>query len=199
MHVASTFNPTLLKTVTPGFSNVTTMMGGIDVTASGKISVYDSSYTFTSTYFALDRESTLSTDVRRDYIADCLDRGYLYAPTNGTYTFNVTGVDDLVLIWLGTNAYSGWTRANANEIVAYNQTAGHAGLGVFTYTMTAASYNPFRIVFAQGQGAAVFSISIKSPDSTVLLDSKTSSSPYVLTHSCDNTTAPAYAAWGKET
>lgn len=34
----------------------------------------------------------------------------------GTYTFSTTSADDFFFLWVGANAYSGWTRANANFI-----------------------------------------------------------------------------------
>jgi hypothetical protein len=41
-------------------------------------------------------------------------RGYLFAPLEGEYTVTAEQNDNIVLIWLGTDAYSGWTRGNAD-------------------------------------------------------------------------------------
>ena len=45
-------------------------------------------------------------------------------------------------------------------------------------------------MFAQGQLAAVFRMSITALDGIVFLDPSTNGSPYLVQHSCDETSAP---------
>lgn len=47
-------------------------------------------------------------------------KGYLYAHQDGEYSFTAPIFDNLVLLWLGPNAYSGYTRANANLEVSWD-------------------------------------------------------------------------------
>lgn len=65
----SSFDPTAFKDKTPECSGTTTNIGGVNAPSEGKgdFSVYGSSCTFYSKYFALDHV------------------GYIYAPMTGTY------------------------------------------------------------------------------------------------------------------
>jgi hypothetical protein len=44
----------------------------------------------------------------------------------------------------------------------------------------------------------VFQLSVTAPDETVILDSDTPNSPYLVQYSCDGTTAPPYPAFSQE-
>ncbi|KAI1379298.1 GLEYA domain-containing protein [Hypoxylon crocopeplum] len=171
----STFDPTLYKTQTSSISGVTNTIGGIRTAGGQQISVYGNPQTFNGDYFVLNH------------------RGYLFAVVSGTYTIQVTGADDAVFLWYGPNAYSGWTRANANLIVTYG-----GGSPSIDVQLTQGDYLPIRIVYAQGQGLAAFEISV-SVGGNVLLDSNTQNSPYIIQYSCDGTLAPQYPPFGSET
>lgn len=173
----SDYDPTVIKTETPDYQSTASVCGGIDDSDSTDISIYGSSETFSSNYFTLNHV------------------GYLFAEVDGTYTFSFSGVDDIALLWLGNYAYSGWTRDNAHLSAVY----GVDREATTTYTLEAEEYLAFRIVFGQAQGAAVFQFSVTAPDGTVILDSSTEDSPYLIQYSCDGTTAPAFPAFGSET
>jgi GLEYA domain len=123
-------------------------------------------------------------------------RGYLFAPIDGLYTFTINLEDNIVEIWLGPYAYSGWTRGNAN-IEAYNSEG--PGLS-YTAPFSAADYIPIRILGANSNGPGTFSISITAPDGTEIVGSDMASSPYLLQYSCDGSgvICPAYPAWNNE-
>jgi hypothetical protein len=163
----SNFYPEVYKSQSPGVDGVTSTIGGISASGGVAISVYGSSQTFYSDYFALDH------------------KGYLFAVATGTYTFTVSGVDDAAFLWLGSEAYAGWTRSNADLIVAYHQGVG-PGSGSTTIDLTEGEYLPIRIMFAQGQGNAVFQLSVAAPDGTVFLNSNTENSPYIVQYSVSN-------------
>ncbi|ETS80724.1 hypothetical protein PFICI_08253 [Pestalotiopsis fici W106-1] len=175
----SNFYAEVYKTQTPNVQGVTSTIGGIDASGGVAISIYGSSSTFYSDYFALDH------------------KGYLFAVATGTYKFSFAGVDDIAALWLGSTAYAGWTRANANLVVPFHQGYG-PGSGSTTIDLVEGQYLPIRVLFGQGQGNAVFQLSVTAPDGTVFLDSSTENSPYIVQYSCDGTTAPAYTAWGTE-
>lgn len=144
----------------------------------GTISIYGSSETFQSDYFTLNHV------------------GYLYAEVSGSYTFTFSNVDDIALLWFGSTAYSGWTRDNADMIATDDENDAGATM---TYTLTEEEYLPFRIVFGQAQGPVDFYFTVAAPDGTIILDSDTENSPYLVQYSCDGTTAPAFPAFGSET
>lgn len=156
---------------------MTSTIGGISSAGGIRISVYGSSDTFYSDYFTLDH------------------KGYLFAVVSGTYTFTISNVDDIALLWLGPAAYSGWTRSNANLVVPINT---NPGVGSTTITLVEGQYLPIRIMFGQGQGYAKFQLSVTAPDGTAFLNSNTVNSPYIIQNSCDGVLAPAYPAWGSE-
>jgi len=176
----STFDPTYLKTTTPGFSAVTSSAGGIsDSCDNGSEEFYGN--TGSCNQFALNY------------------RGYLYAGQTGTFTFSVSQADNLVLIWAGSLAYSGWTRSNAFMDVTFQELGGGGGAGTATYTASAGQYIPLRIVFAQGTGPFNYALQVTAPDGTVVLNGNSATNKFLVQHSCDGTSAPAYPHFGHET
>jgi hypothetical protein len=120
-------------------------------------------------------------------------RGYLFAPLEGEYTVTAEQNDNIVLIWLGTDAYSGWTRGNADLESTYPNPPSST-----TVTLSAAQWLPIRVMWANGGGPGTFSISITAPDGTELIGPDMASSPYLVQYSCDGT-SPQYPAWNSET
>lgn len=151
-------------------------MGGIDIPGDSEFSIYGSQPVSTN-YFVLNH------------------RGYVYAQQPGTYTFEASQVDDSVYIWVGPVAYSGWNGPNANLFV----TIGQGGTGSYSIDLTEGQYYALRIVFAQAQGPASFSLQVTAPDGSVFLSDSSTASPYLVQYSCDGTTAPKYPAFGQET
>ncbi|KUI66791.1 hypothetical protein VM1G_02265 [Cytospora mali] len=178
------FNPTYFKTVQPKVSGIAGSAGGIGGSCANSYSTF----------------SFYGNTEYCDYIA-LNYRGYLYAGQSGTFTFDITAADDIVLVWVGSTAYSGWTRANALLDVTYPELgAGTGGGGTITgtYVATAGEYIPLRIVFSQGDGPFGFGIDITAPDGTVVLSADTTTSDFLVTESCDGVSAPAYAPYGAE-
>lgn len=120
-------------------------------------------------------------------------RGYIFAQQTGTYTFTASDIDDIVELWIGDKAYSGWTRQNADLDLAIFQ-----NYVPFSIDLTAGQYYPVRIVFGQAQGAAKFQMAVTAPDSTEFLGPNSQESPYLVSYSCDESTAPRFPSFGAE-
>lgn len=166
-------DPTIFKTRTPQTTGKTTSFGLTDT---------NTIYGYTPT----DPEHVVVDH-----------RGYLFAQQDGVYTFSNPAADDIVLLWLGSLAYSGWTRSNA---VLEQQWSGSQQPKTFTATLTKGKYYPMRIFFANGGGPGYFKFRLTAPDGTVILgDGAVATTPFLVQFSCDGTTAPKFPAWGSET
>jgi hypothetical protein len=173
----SSYNPAVIKPRTPLYEATASICGGLYQNDVGQVSIYGSTRTFQSDYFTLNHV------------------GYIFAQSSGTYTFTLSQPDDIALLWLGSNAYSGWTRDNADATaVIFGSPSASA-----TVNLVQGDYLPFRIVFGQAQGAISFYLSLTAPDGTVILDSNTPDSRFLVRYSCDSTSAPAFPAFGSET
>jgi hypothetical protein len=170
---------TYVKNVQPYYQGTTTQAGGIDEQASGDISIYGSTETFPDTYFVLNHQ------------------GYIFAETTGTFTFSSSNVDDIVFLWLGPDAYSGWTGDSDGGNYALRLTLSESGSA--TYDLVQGEYLPFRIIFGQQGGPVEFFFTITAPDGTVLLSYETPNSPYIVQYSCDGVLAPEFPPFGSET
>ena len=120
-------------------------------------------------------------------------RGYLFAPLDGDYTITINGNDNIVLVWIGSLAYSGWTRANAVLESRFPDPPAST-----TVTLTASEWFPIRVMFANEGGPGSFSISITAPDGTEIAGSDESNSPFLVQYSCDGK-YPQYPSWNSET
>lgn len=85
---------------------------------------------------------------------------YFHPAKTGTYTFTTPQVDDALYLWLGPNAVSGYTAANANNIW---QSEGPYTAD-YTYTATAGDYIPMRLLFVQAQDCGFFNFYARDPD-----------------------------------
>jgi hypothetical protein len=102
-------------------------------------------------------------------------------------------VDDVIFIWIGQKAYTGWTRANS-DVGAY-----YAIPGQVSINLQQAIYYPMRIVFGQSSGGSAFQLIISDPNGVVAF-TYSSASPYFVRYSCDGTSAPRYnQLFGAET
>ncbi|KAL7912505.1 GLEYA domain-containing protein [Trichoderma velutinum] len=170
------WRPEEYKTIQPDYQNVTNVIGGISFQDSAPKSVYGS--------------PPLSES---DFVLN--HRGYIYARETGTYTFTLNLVDDAAYIWVGPEAYSGWTGANADAKAVYSD---GPATGTYTVNLREGRYYPFRIVYGQGPRIAEFDIKVTAPDGSTFLSSSTSGSPYLVRFSCDRSTAPRFSSFGFE-
>jgi hypothetical protein len=128
---------------------------------------------------------------------------YIFAGRGtGYYSINLPQADDITLVWLGPNALSGYTRANANLMQTYVQ--GTATPPTLAFFLTANTYTPVRIVFGNGAEVGNFQVNVYAPDGSVVLssDGKMNSgfmSPDVVVFPCDGSLGARFSAFGKET
>ncbi|RFU75047.1 flocculation flo9 [Trichoderma arundinaceum] len=170
------FRPQEYKTIQPEYESFTNIIGGISFQDSAPKSIYGS--------------PPLSES---DFVLN--HRGYIFARETGPYTFTLNKVDDAAFIWVGPEAYSGWTGANADAKAVYSDGPGQ---GRYTINLREGRYYAFRIIYGQGPRIAEFDIQVTAPDGTTFLSSSTSGSPYLVRFSCDRTTAPRFSSFGFE-
>lgn len=166
------FDPTVFKTGNPQVSGTTTSVGVPDC----------------STIYG-------NTPTNYQYVT-VNHRGYLFAEQAGDYTFSFPGADNIVMFWIGSHAYSDYTRNNADIVQPW--VAGQAGAVTYKTTLAKGTYNAFRIVFANGGGPGNFKFSVQAPDGMVIIDDKTGASPFLVQFSCDGVSAPKFPAFGAE-
>lgn len=172
------YDPEYVKTASPIYYNATTpSFGSSGLTCDGN--------TQTTIYGNATRFSCNSYSINH--------RAYFYTYATGNWTFALSGVDDILMLWIGPKAYTGWTRANA-DVSAYYQLPASV-----TLSLEQATYYPFRLIFAQAAGGAAFLMTVSDPSGAVAFTFQ-SSSPYFVRYSCDGFSAPRYnQSFGAET
>lgn len=113
-------------------------------------------------------------------LATVIHQGFFLAPETGDYTFSFGQADDVVLLWLGQTAYSGWTRQNADVERTYLAAGG--GQTQTTKTLQKGRYYPMRVAWADQGGGVGMSLTISAPDGTVL---SSDDGGYFRTKACD--------------
>lgn len=172
MAMDTTYKPESFKTAKPEVVDKTKSIGITDPTK-----IYD------------------STRASGEYVT-VNHRAYLFTQEAGEYTFALPPGDDISLLWVGPEAYSGYTRANAKVERVYGSTPPPD----YKQTFQKGEYVPVRIMWANGGGAGQFVAEIKAPDgSTIIGAGTTKESPYLIGFSCDRTTAPKFPPYGAET
>lgn len=183
-----TFNPQYFKTQRPYANDLTNTLGFLNnIPGSNVNGVYQY-----DTNITVYKTSTKTISVAVNH------RGYFFPKMDGNYTFSSPSTDDMTIMWIGSLAYSGWTRANAQIVQGYVNTQNNA----MSYSMflNAGQYYPIRFMFGNDAQVASFQFLIKAPDgSTVVSNISTTANQYLVPYSCDLTTAPMFQPWGQET
>lgn len=117
-------------------------------------------------------------------------RGYVEFPGAGTYTFNIVGeTDDLLLVWLGDESLSGNFSPGDSQLRKSFLTYYHAQL---TYSITVSDterYLPIRVFYANRVGPGDFDLTISGPEE----------SPQPSLVQCSGTqVAPDWLPWEQE-
>ncbi|ETS80555.1 hypothetical protein PFICI_08084 [Pestalotiopsis fici W106-1] len=174
------FDPAVYKTATPNATGTTS-----------KINV-DSTFANTGDTFPVpvyDIEVPVELFVLNH-------RGYFYAPTTGVYTFYMPQVDDAGFVWVGSKAYSGWTRDNAdiNFITSLPFDQQKTSVNI---QLVAGQFLPVRILFVQAQGGVVLQLQVTGPDHNQYVNWFTDS-PFLVSYPCADPSL-AFPPWGQET
>jgi hypothetical protein len=172
---------TYTKKLTPNYNSTTNLGIGIYGSEWASVSLYGSAQTYSDNYFYLSH------------------RGYFYAQVTGNYNFTIKDADDVAYVWMGENAYTGWTGSpsGGNYVAKARCCWSPENTNTTTYYMEAQTYVPFRIVLGQQDGSTSLGLTITAPDGTVILETG-KESDYVVQYSCDGT-APPFPDWGYET
>lgn len=83
--------------------------------------------------------------------------GLFFAPITGSYTFYLSS-DNYSYFWIGQNALSGFTVANANISAEWD-----LGVRSVSVSLTSGQYYPIRIQFGDAGGGAYFNFSFAPP------------------------------------
>jgi hypothetical protein len=96
-------------------------------------------------------------------VFSCLFSGFFLAQTTGNYTFTITS-DDAGHFWIGDNALSGYTTANAN--INNGGTHGAQTVTSSAIALTANTYYPILIMYGNFGGPNSFAFSFTPPSGT---------------------------------
>ncbi|KJK89367.1 hypothetical protein H633G_06736 [Metarhizium anisopliae BRIP 53284] len=113
-------------------------------------------------------------------LSSVIHQGFLLAPETGNYTFIFGQADDIVLVWLGENAFRGWTRANADIERTYIPPPGDETRT--TRHLEQGMYYPIRVAWGDKGGNTAMSVRIMAPNGTELTGQK---GGYFRTEACD--------------
>jgi hypothetical protein len=174
----SAFRPVTFKNVNPVYVGTTSYVGGLFREAAP---IYDVDANFRSDFFGLNHHA------------------YLYACEGGTYRIDIPYSNDAVDVWIGAEAYSGWTDANAVAKARYNQPDHIAGSATYEFDVPSGTYVPIRFFYGQAQAGGGFTFTITAPSGEVIVSNEATFSPYVVRYSCDGVTAPVLPPFGSET
>ncbi|KAG4260865.1 hypothetical protein FPRO03_02688 [Fusarium proliferatum] len=170
----SSFDPTFFHTATPTYQGETTRLCIPPGTASDtSFAIYDGSPSQLWQYKAVNH------------------RAFLYAPETGDYTVTIPNSDEITLIWFGEKAIEGWTRANADLEQDYPGGTSKT----FTIHLTAGTYTPFRLLWANAQGDLNFIAEVQAPDGKVIVNGDGSDNKYFVRFACDEST-PSFPDFG---
>lgn len=178
------FKPEVMKTSVPS----------AQVTGISYVGEYNDDSHSTYVYGKYQSSNTLSTLALNHVF-------YVFAGHGtGYYYINLPAADDVTLLWVGPNALSGYTRANAQLIQTWSAPA-PATLGFF---LTANTYTPIRLWFANGGGYGGFQFTLTSPDGATILQTTPNSNAGVMNSDivmfpCDTSKGAKFPAFGKET
>ncbi|KAK2733469.1 hypothetical protein FQN55_003340 [Onygenales sp. PD_40] len=178
------YDPASVKTISPVHEEVTSFIGGVrgevlnDHLEGGPI--YNSSVSLDGQFYTLNHHF------------------YLLAPVSGEYTFTATKVDDAFFLWVGRDAYSGWTVDNVAAKAYWSYDGTGSGKVTYKVTLKHGTFTPIRVVYSNAQGGGAFVFTITSPGGHTILDGTSDYSPFIIQHSCDGIIAPEFPAFGSE-
>jgi hypothetical protein len=122
------FIPETYKKVSPSFSDDTTYIAESNDAYGDWINVYG--------YYPVDGSNLV------------LDHTfYLFASQTGYYSLNIPYTDDIQFVWVGANAVSGWTRANADIVQFWSSQIATQTPQTLAYYLTVGQYLPSKFFY----------------------------------------------------
>ncbi|KAK6499076.1 hypothetical protein TWF481_011645 [Arthrobotrys musiformis] len=123
-------------------------------------------------------------------------RSFIYAPKTGVYKFSIPYVDNLLGMWIGDKALSGWSNSNAD---ADPHLGVGSGTATFERSFTAGEYVPFRMMWLNTGGPGGYDFDVTDPaGDEVYVQNRVASLLWVRT-SCDpSITLPQFPPYGNE-
>ncbi|KAH0400097.1 concanavalin A-like lectin/glucanase, partial [Aureobasidium melanogenum] len=179
------FIPETYKKVFPSFSDDTTYIAESNDAYGDWINVYG--------YYPVDGSNLV------------LDHTfYLFASQTGYYSLNIPYTDDIQFVWVGANAVSGWTRANADIVQFWSSQIATQTPQTLAYYLTVGQYLPIRVLWGNGGGQGDLRFNIYAPDGSSVLSSNAGqnsgiSSVDIVQNPCNSVLGAKFPAWGKET
>ncbi|KEQ78127.1 hypothetical protein M436DRAFT_35982, partial [Aureobasidium namibiae CBS 147.97] len=179
------FVPESYKKVTPWFADDTTYIAESNDQYGTYINVYG--------YYPVDGSNLV------------LDHTfYLFASQTGYYSLNIPYTDDIQFVWIGSDAVTGWSRANADITQFWSSQIATQTPQTLAYYLTVGSYLPIRTMWANGGGQGDMRFNIYAPDGSSVLSSNAGqnsgvSSVDIVKYPCNSVNGAQYPAWGKET
>ncbi|KAF4490175.1 Agglutinin 2 [Fusarium agapanthi] len=76
--------------------------------------------------------------------------------------------DEITLVWFGDKAMTSWTRSNADLEQGYSW--GPSASKTYKIQLTAGTYTPFRLLWANAQGDYGMIVTVTAPDGTAIVD-----------------------------
>jgi hypothetical protein len=71
---------------------------------------------------------------------------YLFASQTGYYSLNIPYTDDIQFVWIGDDAVTGWSRANADIIQFWSSQIATQTPQTLAYYLTVGSYLPSKFL-----------------------------------------------------
>lgn len=165
------FNPTKYDTRAPD------AMGFTDSGTIGPIQYPDNGQDSTQIY-----GNTLQS---HDYVVD--HQTYFVAPIEGTYTFALSNIDDLAVLYTGSNAYNGYASGNEDYRAGYYYNSRKVVKS--SHTLSQGQYFPLRLFYVNAPSRANLDFTVTGPAPYDQADSLKS---FFVQSSCDGTTAPPF-------
>lgn len=105
--------------------------------------------------------------------------GFLYARQAGNYTFTITAADDVVMGWIGSNAYTSYSSRNVDLIAANHGIS--STVKTVSKTLTAGQLLPFKVLWANDANNGNLGFTIQGPNSTLLSSASGSAKDIITT------------------
>ena len=124
-------------------------------------------------------------------------RMYLHPTTSGVYTFSVSVADDLVALWLGSSAVSGFSLDNTD----FKWEWGGQPWSSYQYTVSPSAvgtFIPMRILWANNGGRGALGMSVTDPNGHEILGATSTVDDQIVWRCVLTDKAPTWPPWESE-